>query len=188
MIIELLVGGAILYMGRKKDETTASNPGGFIGPMPAAPQAPDLDYLFQKYGATYGVDWKILKAICMIESNLGRAASVARGAMYPNDVEGSKSSDGKSWGVMQMTIPTARDFDAGATPELLNNAEYSVALAARFFAWVQKQFPVMEYRYLEYCVKSYNQGVGRTQAMARGGPDYAGDYWTKFQKAFKTVG
>lgn len=174
-------------MAKKKGENSSSPlPVGIGAPVATSP---DLDFLFETYGMMYQVNPKVLKAICMIESNLGRAKSVAEGMRNPSNVEGSKSSDGKSWGVMQITIPTARDFDQYATPELLNNPEYSVRLAARYMQWVQKQFPIFETRYLEWCVKSYNQGVGNTSNERAGkSQGFAHDYWTKFQKAYSQIG
>lgn len=168
---------------KKKD--VAELPVGIKAPPPSL----DLDRLFVQYGTHYGVDWKVLKAICIIESNLGRAPSVARGLQNPNDVEGSKSSDGKSWGVMQVTIPTARDFDQNATPQKLNNPEYSVQIAARYIQWTQRQFSVLELRYLEWVVKSYNQGVGNTSKERAGqSQGFAHDYWTKFKTAYRSIG
>ena len=70
------------------------------------------------------IDPMMLKAICKIESDLGRAKSVRRGLEVPSDIQGSISFDKKSWGIMQFTIPTAQDFDPSATAEKLNNADY----------------------------------------------------------------
>ncbi len=141
------------------------------------------DHLFKQYGSQYKVDWKMLKRICMIESSLGRAKSVAHGLKNPTDVEGSKSYDGKSWGIMQVTLTTARDFDPTATEEKLNNPAYSVEIACKYLAWVQGRFPVTESRYEEWVVKSYNQGVGNS-AKERAGTSqgFAHDYWAKYKK------
>lgn len=141
------------------------------------------DALFQKYGGKYGVDWKMLKRISMIESSLGLNARVAHGLLNPSDIEGSKSYDGKSWGLMQVTLDTAKWLDPSATVEKLNNAEYSIELAAKYFAYLQKYFPKTDARYTEWVVKSYNQGQGNT-AKERAGSiaGYAGDYWAKYQK------
>jgi membrane-bound lytic murein transglycosylase MltF len=138
------------------------------------------DTLFRLYG---GDDWKILKAIAMNESSLGEYPSVKRGLQVPQDVEGSKSQDGKSWGLMQITIPTARDFDPDATAVALNNPEYSVRLAARLLRSLKRQFDKTE-----YVVKAYNQGAGNTRAEIAGKHGgYANEYWERFQRNFRII-
>lgn len=132
--------------------------------------------------------WMVLKAIALNESDLGKAPSVARGLEAPNDIENSKSSDGKSWGIMQVTMPTARDLDAAATESKLNNPYYSIYLAARYFQTLKPMFSQLEPRYLEYLVKSYNQGPGNTRKERLGtGGGYANEYWARFQRNFKRV-
>lgn len=149
-----------------------------------------FDPLFQKWAKNYGLDWKMLKAICMNESGLGVVASgleksVARGLVNPKDVEGSKSSDGKSWGLMQVTIPTAKDYDSKATPEKLNDPEYSIKIAAQYVAWLTLQFPKSEPRYTEWIVKSYNQGRGNSAKERRGEiAGYAEIYWDRYQRNY----
>lgn len=145
------------------------------------------DANFKAEAIKYGLDWKMLKAISIIESNEGRAPSVARGLLLPNDIEGSKSSDGKSWGLMQFTLPTARDFDPSATPEKLNNPQYSIWLAGKYFNQLSKIFFGYP-RKTEFMVKSYNQGQGNTlNRDAKGLVGYADQYWTKYQKAYKNI-
>lgn len=138
------------------------------------------DYLFKLYG---GDNWKILKAIAMNESSLGDHPSVKRGILNPSDVEGSKSEDGKSWGLMQMTVTTARDYDSHADPVLLNNPEYSIKLASLFLRSLQRQFTQ-----LEHVVKAYNQGAGNTRKEIRGEINgYAQSYWERFQRNFRVI-
>ncbi len=122
-----------------------------------------FDSLFNHYGKKYGVPAETLKAIAMNESLLGTERSVARGLLNPKDVEGSKSSDGKSWGIMQVTLKTAQGIDAKATPEKLNDPAYSIDLAAQYIAQLMRQFSKNDPRYWEYVVKSYNQGPGNTK-------------------------
>lgn len=139
------------------------------------------DAYFKKYGSEFKVDWLWLKRICMIESSMGRAKSVAHGLKNPSDIEGSKSSDGLSWGVMQFTLATARDMDPNATVEKLNNPEYSIRLAAKYVAFLKTRFPSTDSRYVEWVIKSYNQGPGNS-AKERAGtsPGYAAQYWSKY--------
>lgn len=145
-----------------------------------------FDSLFKKYGAKYSVPWTWLKAIAMNESSLGRHPSVARGLMNPNDIEASKSEDGKSWGLMQVTIKTARGLDPTATEAKLNNAEYSIGLAAQYLAQLSKQFSMVESRYVEWVIKSYNQGPGNSMKEKTGQiSGYAQEYWERFQRNLK---
>lgn len=146
------------------------------------------DVLFRKYGTQYGVKWSWLKAIAMNESSLGRAKSVKRGLEEPSDIEGSKSYDGKSWGLMQMTIPTARDYDPSATPERLNDPDYSVKLAARFVRSLQYAFETIDPRFEEWVIKSYNQGQGNTQKERNGTiSGYAQTYWERYQRNMRLI-
>lgn len=148
-----------------------------------------FDALFQKYAREFNVDWRYLKAIAMNESSLGSVASVARGLAMPGDVEGSKSQDSKSWGLMQVTLGTAKDYDSSATAEKLNNPDYSIRLAARYLAYLQGRFNMLEVRWLEWVIKSYNQGPGNTDKERRGLiQGYAEEYWSRFQRNLERVG
>lgn len=142
-----------------------------------------FDDLFKKYGPPNGVDWKNLKAIALNESDLGRAKSVALGMLDPMNIEGSKSSDGLSWGLMQVTLKTARGLDSSATEEKLNNPEYSVRLASIYLKQLQGMFNPLETRYREWVIKSYNQGPGNTRKERAGEiAGYAQEYWNRFQR------
>lgn len=115
------------------------------------------DGLFQKYGAQYGINWKILKRIAWIESKIGTYRSVRDGITNPSDTVKSASQDGKSWGIMQVTIPTARDYDGAATAVKMNNPEYSIKIGAQHLGFLKKRyFPTSE----RDLVMAYNQGQG----------------------------
>ncbi len=150
-----------------------------------------FDQFFKLYspGKIGGVDgWKILKAIALNESDLGKYPSVALGIKTPHDVEGSKSQDAKSWGIMQMTIPTARDLDPRATEVMLNNPEYSIKLSGQYVKWLTRYFSPLDTRFLEYVVKSYNQGPRNTQKEIAGKTQgYANEYWSRFVRNLKRV-
>lgn len=148
-----------------------------------------FDYLFQKYGKKWDVDWMWLKAIALNESSLGKHATVKRGMENPNDIEGSKSIDGKSWGLMQVTLTTAQDLDKSATPVKLNDPEYSVNLGAWYVSKMKDYFNSGDPRYVEWVIKSYNQGPGNTNKEKKGliSKGYADEYWLKFQSNLKRV-
>lgn len=144
-----------------------------------------FDQLFKKYATKYAVDPFLLKAICLNESDLGREKSVARGLENPTDIEGSKSSDGKSWGLMQVTLTTARDLDPAATQAKLNNAEYSIDLAARYIKSLKRYFPDGVIDQQMWLVKSYNQGPGNSMNERAGkNKGFANEYWTRFQRNY----
>jgi soluble lytic murein transglycosylase-like protein len=113
------------------------------------------DSIFKTMGAKYNVDWKKLKRISWIESKVGTYRSVAIGIKNPNDIKGSISEDGLSWGIMQVTLKTARDYDKNVTAQKLNNVSYSIELAAKHFVMLQKLFPNERDQ-----VMSYNHGQG----------------------------
>jgi soluble lytic murein transglycosylase-like protein len=147
-----------------------------------------FDALFQKWGSVYGVKWTWLKAIAMNESSLGQAVSVSEGLRNPSNVEGSKSTDGKSWGLMQVTLSTAKTLDPLATPQKLNDPNYSIKLAAEYVSKLQKMFPIVETRWNEWVIKSYNQGPGNTQKEMRGQvKGYAQAYWERWQRNLSRV-
>jgi len=147
-----------------------------------------FDSLFKKYGEMYGVEWRWLKAFALVESDLGRHPSVRHGILHPSDVLKSQSSDGLSWGLMQVTVRTARDLDPNATAEKLNDPEYSINLAARYIKQIKRHFARLDPRFLEWVVKSYNQGPGRTQKeMAQISAGFADNYWAKWQVQYKHV-
>lgn len=136
------------------------------------------DALFQKYGTQYGVDWKLLKAICMTESGLGTHPSVQLGIQDPTNPK-SVSDDKLSWGLMQIRVATANDFEKGVTFKDLNNPDTAVRIAAKLFAWLKKQFPNDTGETLvKKIVMSYNQGAGATKQ----GKTYAAPYYDKYVK------
>lgn len=151
------------------------------------------DALFKKYGLKYGVNWHWLKAIAMNESNLGRAPSVAEGLKNPFNIEGSKSSDGLSWGLMQVTIKTAKSLDPTATEVKLNNPEYSIDLASKLTAQHMKMFNSKDKRYVESVIKSYNQGPTHTKNEMNGvnsNPTWklhVNEYWARFQRNLQKI-
>lgn len=170
-----LIGGAMVAFGVFKGTEAMAGT--------ASDSFTQWDELFKKYGVQYQVRWTWLKAIAMNESSLGKHPSVARGLKFPDDVEGSKSDDGKSWGIMQLTLPTARDFAPSTQVRDLNNPEYSIKVAAQFLAWLQNRFPTVDKRFAEWVIKSYNQGAGNTNKERAGTiKGYAGEYWARFQR------
>lgn len=145
-----------------------------------------FDDLFQHASLKYGVPFTWLKAICMNESDLGQAESVAIGLENPSDIVNSKSSDGLSWGIMQVTIRTAKSLDSSATQQKLNDPKYSVDLAAKYLKQLINQFD-NDLNNVEWIVKSYNQGPGNTRKEIATGFGYADKYWERFQRNLQKV-
>jgi len=135
------------------------------------------DNLIRKYSSTYGVPFEWMKAIMLNESNLGRAKSVAYGLRNPTDINGSKSSDGKSWGLMQLTLPTARMFESAITEAGLNDPEISVRIAAKYLSWLMKK-NFSPFSQIEFVVRAYNGGPGFMSTVA--GRRDTREYYQKF--------
>lgn len=187
MILYLVGGVAVLaFLGTKKETIKAAV-------VSNSSNWNKYDALFDKYGRQFGVPWTWLKAIALNESNLGLAPSVAHGLRFPADIEKSKSSDGLSWGLMQVTIKTARALDPTATEVKLNNPEYSIKLAAQLVDQNMRMFDRSSARYVEAVIKSYNQGPTHTKNELAGrisNPawhDHVLEYWARFQRNLKLV-
>jgi membrane-bound lytic murein transglycosylase MltF len=175
MLSLIAIGGFLYLVGKDGAEMISFNA---------------FDSLFMKYARQYGLDWKMIKAISMNESGLGGGFknglvhSVFVGLRNPLDVEGSKSSDGKSWGLMQVTLTTARDYDPTATPQKLNDPEYSIKLACQLIAWLTVNFK-NDPRSTEWIVKAYNQGIGNTMRERRGEiKGYAKEYFERYLRNY----
>lgn len=132
---------------------------------------------FRRYGRLYNVPWKLIKAIAMNESDLGRAASVARGIENPKDILGSASSDSKSWGIMQTTLDTARMTEGMIVTETyLNNPENSIRIGTKYLKWLMDRNGGDE----EKTVRGYNGGPGYLKT--RLGPSMTLIYWGRYLK------
>lgn len=186
-----LFGGIIVYASKSmasdgSSDESSSDP---VNSTASVNSFNRFDSLFKEYGSIWGVDWKMLKAICLNESDLGREKTTKRGLEMPSDIEGSKSYDGLSWGIMQVTLRTARDLDPTATEQKLNNAEYSINLAARYLSILKKMFNAADPRFTEWVVKSYNQGPGNTRKEIAGTvKGYAQEYWERYKRNYQRVG
>lgn len=139
------------------------------------------DNLIKKYASKSSVPWTWVKAIMMNESNLGRAASVKRGLINPSDVQGSKSSDGKSWGLMQLTLPTARMFESSVTETGLNDPEVSVRIAVKYLDWLYGKKNGDQ----EAVVRGYNGGPGYLTTVA--GKRDTPIYYSRFKNNLELV-
>ena len=126
----------------------------------------EYDELFLKYAVKYGLDPKMLKAIALNESTLGKNKGY--------------EPIGGTTGLMQIKLTTAKDFFPKMTSEDLEKDENQVMAASAFLASLKKQFNGDEQKF----VMSYNQGAGNTRA----GKLYALPYWEKYLKHKALVG
>ena len=124
------------------------------------------DSLFIKYANEYGLDSKMLKAIALNESTLGKNK-----AYEPK---------GGTTGLMQIKLSTAQDFFKNLTAIELDKDEVQIKTASAFLASLKKQFAGDEMK----IVMSYNQGAGATRA----GKTYAQGYWEKYLKHKQLLG
>lgn len=176
VLLAVLALGGVLFLGSQ--DAMAGD---------ASPDSPEddvitgftrFDSLFQKWGAAYNVPWLWLKACCWVESNLGRYPTVARGLAAPSDEQGSRSQDGLSWGIMQVTKTTAAALMKRPVSAMeLNNPDFSVQLAAMLFQENINRFGVDD---PESVFRAYN-----------GGPKLPSStlvYWAKIQVKLNQLG
>lgn len=142
------------------------------------------DSLIRKYSLAYGVPFEWVKAIMMNESSLGDAPSVARGIADPLDIEGSKSSDGKSWGLMQLTLPTARQFESAVSAAGLNDPEVSVRIGTKYLQWLMQRNP-SPFTQEEFVIRAYNGGPGFAGTVA--GRRDTPTYYARFKRNLAKV-
>ncbi len=142
-----------------------------------------FDSLFRREGTNYGVPWRWLKSIAIIESSLGSATSVAKGIINPENVQASVSYDGKSWGLMQVTLETARGLEGQLiTPAYLNDPNNSVRLAAKLLKQLISRFGIGD---RESVIRAYNGGPGFRKTML--GQTLTPIYYAKFLSALGVV-
>lgn len=147
------------------------------------------DSLFIKWSSFFGIEWKYLKAIAIVESTLGK---------------NRQGYDGKSTGLMHLIETTANDLTKELKSNygidllqqfkvnkidlnvLRNGDEISIILASLYLKKSKIMFPGNT----EAQIKSYNMGWGNTKKWLNGGKDYStitSDYFNKWTKAFTEV-
>lgn len=154
-VFGLMVAGGLVMISRMK-----------LGDI----ERDQFDDLFIKYGTMYSVRPEMLKTISMIESDLGQDYRVKAG---------QTSGDGKSWGIMQIAprIGSPKEIElkgVNTTPEMLNDPETSVMLAAKLLGYLSKKYQGDEFK----TVIAYNQGEKNTDK----GKDYTNGYYDKYIK------
>lgn len=127
------------------------------------------------------VPWRWVMAIMGVESDWGRAASVAKGLTTPSDFEGSKSFDGKSWGLMQLTLSTAQLMDPSVKLADLNNPVKSIDLGAAYLGYLFTKFSGDQ----EKVVRAYNGGPGYARTVL--GPSLTKVYYARFLLKLREV-
>lgn len=98
----------------------------------------------------YNIPWYWIKGIALNESHLGENPLVKAG---------KASSDGKSYGIMQMTLETANTYaKRKVTIDELNNVDFSFDIAGKFLANLSEAFAGVE----KPIIMAYNQGKQAT--------------------------
>lgn len=129
------------------------------------------DVWFKKYATKYGLDWKMLKAIAIKESTLGENPLVKAGKV---------STDGLTYGLMQMKFTTAKFYIPTLTEaDFKTNYEKQIEAAAMFLSDLKRKYNWDAKK----LVISYNQGETNT----RNGKDYTGDYYPKYLKFYSEI-
>lgn len=102
--------------------------------------------LYQKHGQTYGVDWLLLKALAIIESNENP------GAVNPVD---------PSYGIMQIFYTGSNRFDIDGWPPTnstqLLDADYNIRLGSQIIGWNLRAYG------LEKGIAVYNKWSARNE-------------------------
>lgn len=124
------------------------------------------DALFLKYATKYKLDPKMLKAIALNESSLGKN-------------KGYEPKGGTN-GLFQIKLSTARDFIKDLLPHQLETDEKQVETAALYLSSLSRMFKGDEKK----IVMSYNQGQGATLK----GKTYAEGYYQKYLKHKELIG
>lgn len=123
------------------------------------------DVSFQAVSAFYEYPWSWLKALCLNETLLGTDTFYV--------AHGQGSSDGKSSGIMQLTIPTASDVAGIAvTADELRDDNFSIEIAGKYLHQLYVMFSGDERK----TIMSYNQGPGNTTK----GHEYAANYYDRW--------
>ena len=120
-------------------------------------------------------------AIALVESNLGEYFSVKVGLISPTDIS-SVSSDGLSYGLMQMTLKTGQWLRPGTTQIELNDPAVSIDLGAKYLKYLRTS---MADKTPEYTIRGYNGGP--TWFQRQGAISNTARYWSKFLKALAQV-
>jgi membrane-bound lytic murein transglycosylase MltF len=123
------------------------------------------DALFIKYANLNGLDWKMLKAISMNESSLGKNKGY--------------EPKGGTTGLMQIQIATASRFIKDLTSSQLVDDEIQIKAASEYLKWLKNRFK----NDVRKMVISYNQGEGRTDK----GLDYTKDYYDKYINHYQEI-
>lgn len=145
-----IIGAVMLFtvlMGEPMDQAAQALTGN--------PAFTRWDPLLKKKATVYRVPWRWLKVIIMNESSNGQAHSVLVGLSDPSNVAGSASGDGKSWGLMQITLATAKGLTGReVSAEELNEPEFNVALSAQLLRELIDRFGFD----FEAVMRAYNGG------------------------------
>lgn len=148
------------------------------------------DTEFKKRATEYGLDWKMLKAIAMIESWLGTYRGVVDTPdERANALNAPDSSDKLSAGIMQVTKITARDYYPNADWRDLQDPAFSIKVAAQHLSMLKRLSKAYPQRENEFMIKSYNQGQGNTAKEFSGkiSQGYANNYWQKYNDAYNSI-
>jgi soluble lytic murein transglycosylase-like protein len=125
----------------------------------------EYDALFIKYANKEGLDWKMLKAISMNESSLGKNKGY--------------EPIGGTVGLMQIKLSTASDYYDNLTSNDMYDDEIQVMTASAFLRDLLDKTG----NDIKKAVMSYNQGLGNTLK----GKTYASSYYEKYINNYKKL-
>lgn len=114
----------------------------------------------REYGRRYHIDHRFLLALIQVESS-GRCQAMSNAGAY---------------GLFQLTLPTARNYDPAATPKQLFKSGYNINIACRHYRWLRQEFDrhfphATEYEKMLLVVAAWNAGL-RAVVDHGGVPDF----------------
>lgn len=184
-MIYLFVVAAVLFLAQPIGNVVKNNFWALL-----AARVTVYDSEFKKRAAEFNLDWKMLKAIAMIESWLGTYRGVIdTESERENASNAPDSSDKLSAGIMQVTRVTARDYYPTADWRDLQDPAFSIKIAAQHLAMLKRLSKTYVGRETEFMVKSYNQGQGNTAKEFSGKikQGFANNYWLKYLDAYNSL-
>lgn len=135
------------------------------------------DSIMQLHCSDASVPWLWMKAIMIDESSLGLNPRVSHGILHPEDIEASKSEDGKSWGLLQLEPASAKDFDIIANSQKLNDPDYSIWIGSKLLRRLYRAMGGVE----EFVIKGWNEGQGAAVLEQSGRiSGHAQQYWERY--------
>lgn len=146
---------------QKPDETGVS----IFDIKPAMPYESTLDSFYKRHGSYKNVDWRLLKAIAIVESGENH-----------NAISPLNSNGTRDYGLMQLSfpqnLPAIPDWPPTDVERLTNDIDYNVHIASWLLQWnIENTSSIPE------AVAAYNAGISRVRSRPK-------QYWPTSTQAY----